>query len=140
MPTSRKSNGSLNRSRSAARPFDPTVLRRAKKTVADYRIILEKSDELGYIGTAIEMPTVFADGATPDKCVQATRQALAVAAATMIESGLRPPSSRGTRSMQVNVRLAPEEKFRLQEVATRLGFRGISDFIRAVALDRCSQA
>jgi len=127
------------RSKSPACPFDPAVLRRAKKIVVDYRLILEEDAELGYIGSAVEMPTVFADGRTADECVKAIRHALAVAVATMIESGRRPPSSRGKRSAQVNVRLTPDERFHLQDAAARLGFRGLSDFIRAVALERSTQ-
>ena len=139
MRTSRKSENSSKRNKPSACPFDPAVLRRAKKIVADYRLILEESTELGYIGSAVEMPTVFADGRTAEQCVRATRQALGVAVATMIDAGRRPPSSRGKRSAQVNVRLTPDERFQLQDAATRAGFRGLSDFIRAVALKYSAQ-
>lgn len=121
-------------------PFDPDLLRRAEAIAGDYRLILEHSPELGYIGTAVEMPTVFADGRTPDECVKATRQALAVAVATMLERGQRPPASRGKRTMQVNVRLTPDEKLALEEAASQLGYQGISDFLRAAGLDRTHAA
>lgn len=104
-----------------------------------YRIVLEPSRELGYIGTAIEFPTVMADGPSPDECVAATREALTVAAATMIEMGKRPPSGPATRNVQINIRLTTEEKLALEGAASRMGFHGVSDFVRAAALDRTHQ-
>lgn len=84
------------------------------------------------------MPTVFADGQTPDACVKAVREALTVAVATMLEDGKRPPTSPTKRSVQVNIRLTPDEKLALEETATRLGFKGLSDYIRHAALTRKS--
>jgi predicted RNase H-like HicB family nuclease len=116
------------------------LLRRARKIAEQYRIVLEVNEELGYIGSSIELPNVFADGKSPDDCVNATREALSVTVATMIELGQEPPSpaAKGLRKAQVNVRLNSEEKYRLQETARRLGFKGLGDFIRATALDRCA--
>ena len=135
----KKSAKSL-RTQDNARPFDPAVLRHARKIAEQYRIVLEVNEELGYIGSSIEMPNVFADGKSPDDCVIATREALSVAVATMLEQGQEPPSpaSTGLRKAQVNVRLNSEEKYRLQEAARKLGFKGLGDFIRATALDRCT--
>jgi predicted RNase H-like HicB family nuclease len=120
--------------------FDTAVLRRARKIAERYRIVLEANEELGYIGSSIELPNVFADGKSPDECVSAAREALTVAVVTMIERGLEPPipASTGLRKAQVNVRLNAEEKYRLQEAARRLGFKGLGDFIRATALGRCN--
>jgi len=140
MPTSRRSRKSSKASSSPNKRFDPAVLKRAGNIAAGYRLVLEPNDELGYIGSSVEIPTVFADGKTPDECVRATGEALTVAVATMLESGQRPPTSRAKRSTQVNIRLSPDEKFHLQDAAARLGFRGLSDFIRAVALDRSNVA
>ena len=120
------------------RPFKESVLRKAKKLVADYRIILERNDSLGFIGSSVELPTVFADAKTPEKCYRATKEALTVAVATMIECGQRPPqpASAKKRDVQVNVRLTSEEKLLLANAAVNLGFEGISDFIRNTALSR----
>ena len=120
------------------RALKASVLRKAKKIVADYRIILERNDRLGFIGSSIELPTVFADAKTPDRCYKATEEALMVAVATMIECGQRPPqpASAKKRTVQVNVRLTSEEKLLLANAATNLGFKGISDFIRNTALSR----
>lgn len=41
----------------------------------------------------------------------------------------------GKRTQQVNVRLTPEEKVILEGTARRKGFEGLSDFIRAAALE-----
>lgn len=123
-----------------ARPFTASILRRAGEIADKYRVILEPNDELGFIGSAIEMPTVFADGATPDRCVKATRQALTIAVATMLEAGKRPPVAKGRRAFQINVRLTAEEKLALEEAAANLGFRGISEFVRAAALNRLGAA
>ena len=115
-----------------------SVLRKAKKIVADYRIILERNERLGFIGSSVELPTVFVDAKTPEKCYRATQEALMVAVATMIECGQRPPqpASSKKRTVQVNVRLTSEEKILLANAATNLGFKGISDFIRNTALSR----
>jgi len=131
-------NSSRNEAKSKAldKPFKESIVRKAKKLVADYRIILERSNTLGFIGSAVELPTVFADAATPEQCYKATQEALMVAVATMIECGQRPPqpASAGRRTEQVNVRLTAEEKLLFANAATNLGFKGISDFIRNTAL------
>jgi len=112
-------------------------MRKAKKIASDYRIILERNERLGFIGSSVELPTVFADAKTPDKCYKATQEALMVAIATMIERGQRPPqpASAGRRTEQVNVRLTAEEKLLFANAAMNLGFKGISDFIRSTALN-----
>lgn len=120
------------------RPFDPKVLARATRLVAAYRIILEADEDVGFVGHALELPTVFGDGATPTECVASVREALAVTVATMIELGQRPPlaSSLAKRQTQVNIRLTNEEKLVLEEAARRQGFRGLSDYIRSAAIAR----
>jgi predicted RNase H-like HicB family nuclease len=120
------------------RSFSPSFLRKAKKLVANYRITLERSENLGFIGSAVELPTVFADAKTPEKCYKATQDALMVAVATMIECGQVPPQpvSARKRTEQVNVRLTAEEKILLNNAAASFGFKGISDFIRNMALNR----
>jgi len=117
--------------------FKASVLRKAKKIAADYRIVLERDERLGFIGSSVELPTVFADAKTLDKCYKATQEALMVAVATMIECGQRPPqpASAGRRTEQVNVRLTAEEKLLFANAAMSLGFKGVSDFIRNTALN-----
>ncbi len=136
MRTSQRSNGSSAKRKSPDRPFDPAVLSHARSIVHDYRLVLEPDGVLGYIGSSIEMPTVFADAKTPDACVKATREALTVAVATLLELGRRLPSGRHQRTQQISIRLTPDERLALGEAASRLGFKGVSDFLRAAALDR----
>jgi len=109
----------------------------AEAIANDYHIILEKNNKLGFVGSSIEMPTVYADGKTPQECFNAVQKALMVAAATMIECGKRPPEpfSAKKRTIQVNIRLNNEEKLLLSNTARRFGFKGLSDFIRMCALE-----
>jgi predicted RNase H-like HicB family nuclease len=125
-----------NKSRKAIdRPFDPAILKRAASIAAGYQIIIQFEDG-GYYGRGLEMPMVMNDGPTPDACVEATRQSLTTAVATLLERGERPPSpaSDARRSEQVNVRLTAEEKVLLDETARSRGFKGIGDFVRSTVL------
>lgn len=119
-----------------SRPFKESILLDAERIVAAYRIVLEKNNRPGFTGSSVELPTVFADGETPNKCHQATQEALVATVATMIESGQKPPlpSSLKKRTIQVNIRLTAEEKLLLSGAATSLGFKGLSDFLRRAAL------
>lgn len=118
------------------RPFDPAILKQAHEIAASYRLILEPNDEVGYMGTSLEMPNVWGDGRTPDKCVRETREALVSVIATMLEKGETPPapSTAGRRTEQINIRVTAEEKLLLEEAARNKGFRGISDFVRSTTL------
>jgi predicted RNase H-like HicB family nuclease len=136
-----KSNRSSKKKRTREAPldraFDPAIERRARQIAQRYRLVLEPDPEVGFIGRGLEMPTVFADAPTAEECVQATREALTAAVATMLEMGLRPPvpAATGVRQTQINVRLTGEEKLILEDSARRAGFRGVSDFVRAAALN-----
>ena len=118
-------------------PFKESVLREAEKIVNGYHIIIEKNDKLGFVGSSLELPTVYADGKTPQECFNAIQKALTVAAATMIECGKKPPEpfSAKKRNIQVNIRLNNQEKLLLSDTARRSGFKGLSDFIRMCALE-----
>lgn len=135
--SSKNSSKSGAKSKGFKQPFKESVMRKAKKIASDYRIILERNERLGFIGSSVEIPTVFADAKTPEKCYRAAEDAMMVAVATMIECGQRPPqpASAGRRNEQVNVRLTAEEKLLFANAAMNLGFKGISDFIRSTALN-----
>ena len=119
-----------------ARPFDPKVLKQARDLAAQYRIILEPNDEVGFMGNSVEMPNVWGDGKTPDACVRETREALTTAIATMLEMGEVPPmpTRDELRDQQINIRVTAREKLVLEEAARSKGFRGISDFVRSTSL------
>ena len=135
---SKHSSGNGKKVIDPAEPFRPPVLQKAREIAHGYKLTIEKSERLGYIGSAVEMPTVFADGDTPEKCYQATQEALSVAVAAMLEAGQTPPQPAAfmKRTTQVNVRLTHEEKAMIASAATKAGFKGLADFIRTTVLDR----
>ena len=118
-----------------AAPFDAEIMKAARRIAESYDIVLRFEDGEWY-GHALEYPEAMGDGKTEGACVRATRQALAVGVATMLEDGQTPPAPArdGIRSAQVNVRLTPEEKALLESKAKVRGFRGLSDFIRTTVL------
>lgn len=118
------------------RPFAAGVLREARLIAEQYQVVLCREDDHWY-GRGFELPTVFGDGKTVEKCVASTRDALAGAVALLIESGNRPPApaTAARRTEQVNVRLTADEKLLLEASARRRGFEGLSDFIRAAAIE-----
>ncbi|PKL46725.1 MAG: hypothetical protein CVV39_06840 [Planctomycetes bacterium HGW-Planctomycetes-1] len=120
------------------KPFNVSTLHKAEKITSQYRIILEKNEKLGFIGSSVELPGVFADAKTPEKCFKATEQALTIAVATMLENGQIPPlpASDEKRTVQVNVRLTAEEKMLISNAANNSGFKGVSDFIRSTTLNK----
>lgn len=120
------------------RPFDKALLQRAEQIARQYRIVLECDEQGDWIGSGVELPTVFGGGQTPDECVKDTRQALIVAVAHLLELGQHPPEATA-RTLQVNIRLTPEEKLVLTSTAHRIGFQGLSDYVRAVALERAER-
>ena len=117
-------------------PFPPEVVKQAKQIADRYQVILS-CEEGHWYGRGLELPNVYGDGKTVNECVKDTREALCGAAALMLEQGQRPPapSRIGTRNTQVNVRLTAEEKALLESTAKRKGFSGLSDFIRAAAIE-----
>ena len=132
---SKNSSKTEARSELLNRPFTQAILRRAERFVCDYRITLERNENVGFSG-------VFADAKTPEQCFSATQKALTVAVATMIECGQVPPqpASARKRTEQVNVRLTAEEKTLLANAASSFGFKGLSDFLRNIALNRVLSA
>jgi predicted RNase H-like HicB family nuclease len=135
MPTSAKSKASSSRAKALDRPFEKAVLAKARAIAEQYKIIVAFEDGDWY-GHGLEMPTACGDGRTVQAAVADTRESLVTAVAYILEEGQVPPAParEGYRSMQVNVRLTPEEKAMLESKAKAKGFRGLSDFIRASVL------
>ncbi len=135
MLTSAKSKASTSRDKALDRPFDKAILARARAIAEQYKIIVEFEDGDWY-GHGLEMPMAFGDGRTVQAAVADARESLVTAVAYMLEKGQTPPAParEGNRSMQVNVRLTPEEKAMLESKAKAKGFRGLSDFIRTSVL------
>src|SRR5690349_3060952 len=118
------------------RPFDPSILARARGISRKYRIVLEPCDDAGYIGSSLEMPGVFADGKAPDGCGTEVREELAAAVAYVMAPGETPPvpASEQVRDRQVNIRVTEAEQLRLREAAKAQGFNDISDYVRTTSL------
>ena len=118
------------------RPIDADVMAKAKAIAQEYQVILACEDGHWY-GRGLELPGVHGDGKTVGQCVENTREAFCGWVAYLIEEGQRPPTParEGTRTMQVNVRLTAEEKALLEVTAKRKGFSGLSDYVRAAAME-----
>jgi uncharacterized protein (DUF1778 family) len=66
---------------------------------------------------------------------------LTAAVAYLLEQNEKPatPAREGRRTHQVNVRLTAEKRAILETTARRKGFQGLSDFVRAAALEESSR-
>jgi predicted RNase H-like HicB family nuclease len=134
---SKNSSKKKTRTKALSTPFKKSTFDKAQSIAQEYRITIEKNDRLGFVGSSLELPTVFADAQDPQSCYKVTQEALAVAVATMLEAGQKPPvpASAKKRTFQVNIRLTAEEKVWLSNAADDAGFCGISDFLRSLALE-----
>ena len=123
------------RKKAIDRPFSPDILKRARSIAADYQVVMWFEDG-EYYGRGVELPMTFNDGKTPDHCMANTRDAFVSTVAYMLEKGETPPppASEGIRTEQVNLRLSAEEKLSLETAAKQGGYRGLSDYVRSVAL------
>jgi predicted RNase H-like HicB family nuclease len=123
--------------RDIGKPFDATLLARAREIAADYQVVMW-SEGADYVGRGVELPMTFGDGRTPDQCMKQTREALAVTVAYMLEQGETPPppASGERRTEQISVRVGAEEKLRLETLARQHGFKGVGDDLRARGLAR----
>jgi len=123
------------------RAIKPEILRQAQSIAREYTIVLQPHGRLGLVGGCLEFPTVWVDGKTAAKCFDRMREALALAVAVMLEAGQTPPiaATEERRSAQINIRLTAEEKLLLESAAKRRGFRGVSDFVRAAAMNQVRQ-
>jgi predicted RNase H-like HicB family nuclease len=128
-----KSKGSA---KAIDRPVEPRVMAKARAIAEEYQVILS-CEEGHWYGRGLELPNIHGDGKTVSQCVANTREAFSGWVAYLLEEGQRPPTParEGTRTMQVNVRLTAEEKALLETTAKRKGFSGLSDFVRAAAME-----
>ena len=120
------------------RPFDRKLLAEAERIAAEYQVALWFDKEAGWCGHCVELPLVVEFGRDPNACVCETRELIVTTAAVILENGEKLPAaaSEEVRSVQINVRLTPSERHRLEDSARRGGFRAVSDFVRAAALEK----
>jgi predicted RNase H-like HicB family nuclease len=115
-------------------PFDQKILAKAKRLVDEYRFAFWREDG-EYVGQCVEMDIIgVAD--TVDECIAEARALAVTGVAYLLEKGERPPlpTRDQARSVQINIRLSPDEKRAIEEAAHRGGFRGISDYLRVRGL------
>ena len=117
------------------RPFHPNVLRHARELAATYQVVMWEEDG-EYFGRGVELPGTMNDGATPDECMRKTRESFVTTVAYMIEQGETPPppATTNVRTEQVNVRLTANERLAIETAAKQNGYAGLSDYMRAAAL------
>ena len=125
----------LTASKALDRPFAKAILARAKEIADQYQIVLKFEDDEWY-GHGLELPTTYGDGKTPQAAVADTREGLVTTVAYLLEKGETPPApaQEGNRSVQINIRVTPEEKAVLESRSRSKGFKGLSDYIRASVL------
>lgn len=129
-------SSSSSPAKAISRPVSRESRSKARQLAEAYQVILIFEDGCWH-GRGLELPHVYGEGSTPEACVADTRKAFEAAIAYLLEQEQRPPTParEGGRSMQVNVRVTAEEKALLEATARRKGYSGLSDFIRAAALE-----
>jgi predicted RNase H-like HicB family nuclease len=117
------------------REFEPSaaLIKKARRYLARYSVMIHPKDHGGYWGTATELPGVIASGETLDKCARNLSFALETVIASYLADGETPPKPAvpEKRTEQVNVRFTRSERNLLQRASAKQGFRGIGDLIRA---------
>jgi predicted RNase H-like HicB family nuclease len=78
------------------REFSKEHIQAAKELTRDYCIVVEKNDDLGYVGHCTEMPHVMNDGKTYDKCRDSVIEAIQVVICYMLEAGIPIPKSQSS--------------------------------------------
>ena len=118
-------------------PFDKKTLDEAREIALSYTLVLERTED-GVMCYSVELPYSMALGDTPQAAMEEGIEITATTVACMLEAGESPPvpATGGKRDQQVNIRLTAQEKFRLEHMAQREGYRSLSDFIRAAAMQR----
>jgi hypothetical protein len=123
-------------SKAIDRPFARDIVKRAEEIARQYQMVIWFEDG-EYYGRGVEYPEAMGDGKNPDACVASVRQSMIVGVAHMLErkQSPPPPAEEGVRRQQINIRISDEEKLRLETSARQKGFKGVSDYVRAKALE-----
>ena len=117
--------------------IDPQLLVRAREIASEYRAVIERDGEGGFVANSLEMPSVYSQGKTAEACFKLLMEALTQAVAMRLQNGKVPPrSGKLMLTEQLNLRITTEEKVLVEAAASRLGFRGVSEYIRHVLLKR----
>lgn len=118
-----------------SRPLSREAMAEAERLADAYSILIERHDDGLFYGRGIEYPYLMGHGKTPAAAYKMARAGMVGAIASDIAAGdPPPPPATEKRTLQVNVRVSPLEKLRMEEIARRKGFRGVGDFLRNAAL------
>jgi len=129
----------MNQDEWARRPFDPDLLAKAREIASKYQYTVQvDSEEPWFAAFGVELRGAMGGGETAEACHADIMESMALVVATMMENGEQPPApaSDEIRTAQLNVRLTELEKTRIEQAARRAGFRGVSNYVRAAALDK----
>jgi hypothetical protein len=135
---SRKSRRSSTASRATkAKGFDKALLARASDIVLGYRLMIERIGPDEFMGRSVELPGVVGFGSSHQRCIESTLRTQSYEVCTLLERGEPVPESVSSRrrTVQLNLRISPNEKQEMEQAALARGFRSISDFVREAALD-----
>lgn len=115
------------------RPFAAKHLKAARAAVDSYEITV-RHEEGEWVAEGVELHTCLGSGATPAAAIKECREVMETTLVVMAERGdaFPAPAKDEKRTEQVNLRLTIREKLRLESQARSQGFRGVSDFIRAL--------
>jgi predicted RNase H-like HicB family nuclease len=75
------------------RKFSKEHIQAAKELSRDFCLVIEKNDDLGFVGHCTEMPHVMNDGKTHEKCRDNVIEAIQVVLCYMLEAGIPIPKS-----------------------------------------------
>ncbi len=118
-------------------PFDPAVLRRARRHAAAFGRTTTFDAESGeWVSRCVELPDTIGVGDTTREATSELTENLAVWFAYLSEQGDPwPEPSSAPRSEQVNIRLTVQEQAEFEAAAKRLGLSSIADLVRLSVLD-----
>ena len=110
-------------------------LERAGKFALAYKYTLWPEDGEWW-ARCVEMPHCLGDGKSAEAAIASAREAVVVGLAADLANGMPAPlpAREGVRSEQVNIRLSADEREAIEANAIQAGFKGMADYIRAVAL------
>jgi len=75
------------------RKFSKEDIQTAKELTRDYCLVIEKNNDLGFVGHCKEMPHVMNDGKTHEECRDNVIEAIQVVLCYMLEAGIPFPQS-----------------------------------------------
>lgn len=118
-------------------PFDPAVLRRARRHASAFgRTTLFDAESGEWVSRCVELPDTIGVGDSARDAMKELTENLAVWFAYLAEQGDPwPDPSSAPRSEQVNIRLTVQERAEFEAAAKRLGLSSIADLVRLSVLD-----